>query len=135
MERRTLLNSTMAAAFAALLPNLANAQSSTVSPVFTQELPKLMMDNWVATASEVKYEPGAASKPHRHGGLVLGYVLEGDVRFRVEGGQETVYHTGQMFYEAPGAIHAVSANASATKPARLLAIILAEKGKPLTTVL
>ena len=30
-------------------------------------------------------------------------------------------------------LHAVSANASATKPAKLLAVLLAEKGKQLTT--
>ncbi len=139
MERRTLINTGMAAGLAALLPTLlqqASGQTSSVSPVFTQELPKLTMDGWVATASEVKLcEPGASSKPHRHGGLVLGYILEGEVRFRIEGQPEVVYHTGQMFYEAPGAIHAVSANASATKPARLLAIIFAPKGTPVTTVI
>ena len=128
----------MAAGLAALLPNLlqqASGQTSTVSPVFTQELPKLNMDGYVATAVEVKYEPGAASKAHRHGGMVLGYILEGEVRFQIAGQPEVTYHTGQMFYEPPGAIHAVSANASSTKPARLLAIVFAEKGTPVTTVL
>ncbi len=128
----------MAAGLAALLPNLlqqASGQSSKVSPVFKQELPNLMMDGWVATASEVSYEPGAESKRHQHGGLVLGYILEGDVRFQIEGKPEVVYHTGQMFYEPPGAIHAVSANASKTKPARLLAIVFVQKGKDVTTVL
>jgi hypothetical protein len=38
-----------------------------------------------------------------------------------------------MFLETPGQLHAVSANASATQPARLLAVLMAEKGKPLTT--
>jgi quercetin dioxygenase-like cupin family protein len=35
-----------------------------------------------------------------------------------------------MFYEPPGSIHQVSANASATKPARMLAMVFAKKGVP-----
>jgi quercetin dioxygenase-like cupin family protein len=46
---------------------------------------------------------------------------------------EKTYTTGQMFLETPGQLHAVSRNASATKPAKLLAVLLAEKGKQLTT--
>ena len=38
-----------------------------------------------------------------------------------------------MFIEYPGQLHAVSGNASDSKPAKLLAILMAEKGKPLTT--
>jgi quercetin dioxygenase-like cupin family protein len=46
---------------------------------------------------------------------------------------ELTYATGQMFLETPDQLHAVSANASTTRPARLLAILLAENGKPLTS--
>jgi hypothetical protein len=34
-----------------------------------------------------------------------------------------------MFLETPGQLYAVSGNASTTRPAKLLAILLAEKGK------
>jgi hypothetical protein len=37
-----------------------------------------------------------------------------------------------MFYEAPGATHEVSKNASSTEPAKLLALIFAKKGSTLT---
>jgi hypothetical protein len=40
---------------------------------------------------------------------------------------------GQMFLETPNELHGVSGNASTTKPAKLLAMLLAEKGKQLTT--
>ena len=46
---------------------------------------------------------------------------------------EKTYTAGQMFLETPGQLHAVSGNASATRPAKLLAVLLAEKGKQLTT--
>ena len=39
----------------------------------------------------------------------------------------------RCFLETPGEPHAVSRNGSATRPAKLLALLLAEKGKPLTT--
>ena len=61
------------------------------------------------------------------------YVLEGEIRSKVGDGPEQTYSVGQMFFENPGELHAVSRNASATRPAKLLAVLLAEKGKPLTT--
>jgi quercetin dioxygenase-like cupin family protein len=45
---------------------------------------------------------------------------------------EKTYSTGQIFLETPNQLHAVSRNASSTKPARLIAVMLAEKGKQLT---
>jgi hypothetical protein len=40
-----------------------------------------------------------------------------------------------MFFEsfdAPGEVHAVSGNASATQPAKILAIVFTKKGDPVT---
>jgi quercetin dioxygenase-like cupin family protein len=82
------------------------------------------------TAVEVRYEPGAASAPHRHPGFVLGYILQGEVAFQLQGGPRHVYRVGDMFYEPPGSVHLVSSNASATEPARMLAMVFAEKGVP-----
>lgn len=77
--------------------------------------------------------PGAASPPHRHPGHhVFGYVLEGSYKIKVDQGPETVLTNGQTFHEAPGQLHAVSANASQTEPAKVLAFIVAESGKPIT---
>jgi quercetin dioxygenase-like cupin family protein len=77
--------------------------------------------------------PGAVSSPHRHPGHhVFGYVLEGCYRFKVGEGPETVLSKGQTFYEAPGQLHAVSGNASQTEPAKVLAFMVAESGKPIT---
>jgi quercetin dioxygenase-like cupin family protein len=77
--------------------------------------------------------PGVVSSPHRHPGHhVFGYVLEGSYRFKVGEGPETVLSKGQTFYEAPGQLHAVSGNASQTEPAKVLAFMVAESGKPIT---
>jgi quercetin dioxygenase-like cupin family protein len=101
--------------------------------VLEQELPHLTLDNWKMTAIDVTYAPGEMDPPHRHPGFVFGYVVEGSLRFQIDGGQATTYHAGQMFYEPPGSTQRVSGNASATQPARLLAMIFADKTLPLTT--
>ena len=77
--------------------------------------------------------PGGGSAAHRHPGHhVFGYVLEGNYKIKVGDGAETVLSKGQTFYEAPGQLHAVSANASQTEPAKVLAVLVAESGKPIT---
>ena len=77
--------------------------------------------------------PGGGSAPHRHPGHhVFGYVLEGSYKLKLDQGDEKILTKGQTFYEAPGQLHAVSANASATEPAKVLAVIVAESGKPVT---
>jgi quercetin dioxygenase-like cupin family protein len=43
-----------------------------------------------------------------------------------------VYHAGEGFFEPPGSVHLVSANASANEPAKLLAIFVADAGATLT---
>jgi quercetin dioxygenase-like cupin family protein len=77
--------------------------------------------------------PGGGSAAHRHPGHhIFGYVLEGSYRIKLDDGAERTLTKGQTFHEAPGQLHAVSANASQTEPAKVLAFILAESGKPIT---
>lgn len=127
MDRRTLL-----AAIGALM---ANAQSSNRprGPIFQHDLPDLALKNWALTAVEVDYAPGGKSNAHRHPGITIAYVLEGEIVSKVGDEPEKTYAPGEMWIESPNQLHAVSRNASAAKPARLLAILLAEKGKALTT--
>ena len=143
ITRRTAVASL--GAFAELLRSHdALAQSSTAAPaqppqtaprppVFVQSLPNITMDDWQVTVSEVDYAPGRVGTAHQHPGFVLAYVLEGSIVTKISGqGDEKVYTKGQMFYEQPGATHEVSRNASQTAPAKLLALIFAKKGLPLT---
>jgi quercetin dioxygenase-like cupin family protein len=129
MDRRGLLAGV--AAFVAQ----ASAQTSERAggPLFTHDLPDLNLRGWAVTAVEVVYAPGKGSAAHRHPGLTLAYVLEGEIVSKVGDGPEKTYKAGEMFMETPNELHGVSRNASSTKPARLLAMLLAEKGKPLTT--
>jgi len=90
------------------------------------------MKNWAVTVREVNYQPGGTSAPHRHPGITIVYVLEGEIRSKVGDGPEKTYGPGQMFMETPNQLHAVSRNSSDTRPAKFIALLLAEKGKPLT---
>jgi quercetin dioxygenase-like cupin family protein len=122
-------------ALALLFQGAASAQSQSQAgrgPVFKHELPNVKMEDWEVTVSYVDYAPGRVGQAHRHAGFVLAYVLEGTVITKISGQLETTYTPGQMFYEPPGSTHEVSKNASATEPAKLLAMIFAPKGARLT---
>jgi quercetin dioxygenase-like cupin family protein len=81
---------------------------------------------------QVQYAPGGTSLPHRHDAHVFVYVLEGTVKMQVDGQPEVTLTAGQTFYETPSAVHRVSANASATQPAKLLVFMVKDKDKPAT---
>ena len=77
----------------------------------------------------VDYPPGASSVPHRHGSaFVYAYVLSGAVRSQVDDEPVRVYRPGETWFENPGSYHRVSENASATEPARLLAVLIVDAG-------
>jgi quercetin dioxygenase-like cupin family protein len=80
----------------------------------------------------VEYPPGASSRPHRHHAQVFVYVLEGHVRMQVRGAPEVVLAPGGTFYEGPDDVHTVSANASSTEPAKILVLMVKEKGAPVS---
>ena len=107
-------------------PAPAGAAGGTVTPVFSQELPNVPGNS--LTAVLVEYGPGGASGAHRHAGSVFAFVVEGAIRSKLDDGEEIVYQAGQSFFEPPGTHHAVSANASETEPAKLLAVFVAETG-------
>jgi len=132
MNRRVLLGNAGILLAQALISS-AQTAAGRRKVVFEHGLPDLTLKNWSVTAVEVSYAPGESSAAHRHPGITIAYVLEGEIRSKVGDDPEKVYTTGEMFIETPNQLHAISGNASKTNPARLLAILLAEEGKQLTT--
>jgi quercetin dioxygenase-like cupin family protein len=109
--------------------------ASPAKPLAQRPAPAVNLDGWQMTATEVTYPPGESSGRHRHPGFVIGYVLEGQYRFAVNGHTPAVLSSGQMFFESfdtPGEVHAVSGNASTTQSATILAIVFTKKGDPVT---
>ena len=114
---------------AALLSTNVAAQrnsASKVSKVFDRQLPNVPGKSMRAVL--VEYGPGAASPSHRHpsSAFIYATVLEGEIRSKVNDDPEHVYKAGESWTEMPGDHHKVSANASSTKPARLLAIFVVD---------
>ena len=79
---------------------------------------------------EVTALPGAPSTAHRHPGFVLGYVLDGEMQFAINGASPEVVKTGGTFFEPLGALHTTGASAKPDAPVRFLAFIVAPKGSP-----
>jgi len=76
----------------------------------------------------VEYPPGAVETIHRHDAYAFVYVLEGSIIEQVRGGNEVTLTPGQTFYEGPNDVHTVGRNASTTKPAKFLVVMLKKKG-------
>ena len=78
----------------------------------------------------VEYPPGGADPVHRHSADAFVYVLEGSIVMQVKGGKEVTLTPGQTFYEGPDDIHTVGRNASKTKPAKFVVVLLKKQGAP-----
>jgi quercetin dioxygenase-like cupin family protein len=79
----------------------------------------------------VEYPPGWSDPVHRHYAQAFVYVLEGSVVMQLKGGEEVTLTPGQTFYEGPDNVHVVGRNASTTRPAKMLVILVKEKGAPI----
>jgi quercetin dioxygenase-like cupin family protein len=122
----------ISAAVAPLCVNsVAGPGLDTVEPVGSYALPNV--DGKRVTIVRVSYGPGGFSRPHRHAGSVTAYITKGEIRSQLAGGPVETFAVGQSFFEPPGATHLVSANASTTEPAELIAVFVADEGAQLTT--
>ncbi len=109
----------------------APATATVVSTLMKQAITELPGRDVIMITLDIP--PGGSSPPHRHPGHhIFGYVLEGTYKLKLDQGPETLLTKGQTFHEAPGQLHAVSGNGSQTEPAKVLAFIVAESGKPIT---
>jgi quercetin dioxygenase-like cupin family protein len=104
------------------------AQEAVVTPLMTKELADLPGKE--ALMITVEYPPNSKDAVHRHNAHAFVYVLEGSIVMQVKGGKQVTLTPGQTFYEGPGDVHVVGRNASSTKPARFLVLLLKNQGAP-----
>jgi glucose/arabinose dehydrogenase/quercetin dioxygenase-like cupin family protein len=105
---------------------------SSAREVVTHRVPPMDGTRLAMQVVEVSYAPGGWSESHRHPCPVVGYVLEGAVRMQLLGQPERIYRAGESFVETPNDVHAVSANASDSAPARFLAFFTCDREGPRT---
>ena len=109
---------------------VAAAQGNSVASLLTKDIPEFQGKEVIMIT--VTFAPGQTSTAHRHHAHVFVYVLEGSVVMQVAGGEAKQLGPGETFYEQPSDIHVVSKNSSATKPAKILVMMLKDKDKPVS---
>jgi len=84
-----------------------------------------------AKIASVVIEPGASAGRHTHPGDEITYVIEGEGELLVDGQPTLKFKTGDGFLIKAGMTH--DARNTGTRPIKLAAIYVVEKGKPLAT--
>jgi quercetin dioxygenase-like cupin family protein len=128
-----LTSDVISSAIAPLCAMAASSPEDKVEPIGSYALPNVPGKR--VTIVRVFYGPGGFSRPHRHAGSVTAYITKGEIRSQLGGGPVETFTVGQSFFEPPGSTHLVSANASNTEPAELIAVFVADEGAALTTYL
>lgn len=126
-DRRTFLG----LAATVLLSLELDAQTQTPSPAGPRELARHRLAGPLEAFDVVVFElnPGpGAGRDHRHTGPVLGYVLDGQVRFGIDHGPEQIIKTGDTFFEPTGALHSTFGSAVENQRARVLAFMVVPTG-------
>ncbi|MDS7598489.1 cupin domain-containing protein [Agrobacterium tumefaciens] len=102
------------------------AHNAKVSVVFDQKLPNVPGKSLRGVL--VEYGPGGYNPSHTHArsAFIYATVIEGEVKSKINGGEEKIFKTGENWIEMPGDHHQVSANASTTKPAKILAVFVVD---------
>jgi quercetin dioxygenase-like cupin family protein len=112
--------------FGSVLAQAPKEKNAKVTLVYQHELPNVPGKSVKGVL--VEYGPGGYSPGHLHpkSAFIYATVLEGAIRSQINNGPAKVYTVGQNFTELPGDRHAVSANASETQPAKLLAVFVVD---------
>jgi quercetin dioxygenase-like cupin family protein len=124
----------------AVSPNVIASSFAQASPPpsaqRSTELFNRVMDDVLGRRLTVRLterDAGNGSPAHRHpGSHTVGYILEGSYEVKIDDGPVRRLQPGDVFYEAPNALHAVSRNASATAPLKYLVIQVSDPTKPAT---
>jgi quercetin dioxygenase-like cupin family protein len=111
-----------------LVTSTAMAQQAEVTSLMSKELAENPGKEVLMIT--VEYPPGSVDPVHLHNAQAFVYVLEGSIVMQVRGGKEVTLTPGETFYEGPDDVHVVGRNATATKPAKFLVVLIKDKGAP-----
>ena len=118
-----------------LVPSTAQAQAPAapngqrVTEVFNQAMADV--SGRVLSVRLTERDPGNGSPAHRHpGSHTVGYILEGTYEVKIDDGPVRTLKAGEVFYEYPNALHAISRNPSSTEKLKYLIIQVSDPAKP-----
>ena len=86
--------------------------------------------NYETITGIAELSPGVNIGRHTHFGPETGYVIEGDFTFLVDGKPPLALKAGDSYQVAPGVPHDAR---SGERGAKVLAVYVVEKGRPLAT--
>jgi quercetin dioxygenase-like cupin family protein len=85
--------------------------------------------NYEAVMAIAEIPPGQSSGKHRHPGIELAYILDGSMTLEHNGSPPTTVKAGDAIMNK-AEVH--NATNTGTKPVKILAVYLVEKGKPMS---
>ncbi len=102
------------------------AHNAKITVVFDAKLPNVPGKSMRGVL--VEYGPGGYNPSHIHAksAFIYATVIEGEIKSKINDGKEKIYKTGENWTEMPGDRHQVSANASKTTPAKILAVFVVD---------
>ena len=110
------------------------AQNTQSKPAVTRNIvlkQDMAIPGHEAVMAWVDLPAGSREGKHTHPAEVYVFVSQGTVLLQAAGKPDATLKAGDTFYVAPGQVHEVINDSNA--PAKLSAVFVAEKGKPLTT--
>jgi quercetin dioxygenase-like cupin family protein len=84
--------------------------------------------NYEAVMAIAEIPPGQSSGRHKHPGIELAYILDGSMTVERDGSPATIVKAGDAVMNK-AEVH--NAKNTTTKPVKILAVYLVEKGKPM----
>ena len=129
-----LLIPAYAQAHESMQEQLPGSKDAKVTQVYQHKLPDVPGKSMKGVL--VEYGPGGYSPSHTHAksAIIYATVIEGAVRSQVNDGPVKTYRTGENWTELPGSHHRVSANASDTQPAKILAVFVVDDADAVLTI-
>jgi quercetin dioxygenase-like cupin family protein len=88
-------------------------------------------DGYTTITGIAEIQPGVSAGRHVHPGIETGYVLEGETVLSVDGLPDRTMKAGDSFTIPAGVPH--DARVVGNGPAKVLAVYVVERGKPLAT--
>ena len=130
---KTSMLSVALAAYILAAPAVAQQAASPLQPSPVKRTPigktEVPGSNYEVITAMVELQPGFKAGRHTHPGTVQAQVLDGEFMLAIDGEPEKTFTAGQSLEVPNGAVH--NEGAVGTRPAKLIAVYIVEKGKPL----
>ncbi|KVL88947.1 cupin domain-containing protein [Burkholderia stagnalis] len=131
MKRIMLVLALLVSSLLMVVQPATAAPQAKVTPLTTEPLPEYPGKE--VEMIVVEYPPGSVDPVHRHDAHAFVYVLDGSIVMGLNNGKEVTLHAGDTFHEGPEDVHTVGRNASRTKPAKFVVLLIKNKGAPALT--